>query len=158
MLAPLVFALLLAASASAEDWTPFRAFLGAWTGTRTTSAGQVAVTRDYEAVGSNQHLLVSDRVASNRSPWGLVSLDPVRGGFVLRRFGADGSMSELVLSDVSSDGSTLVFDTAPDDGGATAERITDERHGPSEFVERVEVRAKRTPFTLISETSFHRKR
>jgi len=159
MLAQLVFALMMTAgvSASAEDWKPFHPFVGTWTGTRATSTGKVSVTRYYESVGGNQHLLVSDRMASDPSPWGLVSIDPVRGGFVLRRFGADGSMVELVLSDVSNDGATLVFDTAPDDGGSSVERITLERHGRSEFVERVELRANGAPFALISETQFRRK-
>ena len=37
-------------------------------GRYTTSSGKVPVTRSYEAIAANQHLLVTDRVASEQ-PW-----------------------------------------------------------------------------------------
>jgi len=160
MLAPIVLALTVAAAASgpAEDWKPFYAFMGTWVGTRTGAPGPARVTRDYESIDGNQRLLVSEGRASNRSPWGLVSIDPIRGGFVLRRLGPDGDPSDLILGEVSNGGATLVFETAADAGGPLALRITDERHGWDEFVERVEARSNGAPFTLVSETEFRRKR
>jgi hypothetical protein len=158
VLAPIVIAVTLAAAASgpAEDWAPFYAFMGTWTGTRTGASGVVRVTRDYESIDGRQQLLVSEGPASNRSPWGLVSFDPIRRGFVLRRLGADVGFSELVLSQVSGSGATLVFDTESG-GSSTDMRITDERHGQDEFVERVETRSKGALFTLVSETQFRRR-
>src|SRR5262249_48598289 len=105
---------------------------------------------------NNHRLLVSDRVGSSRTPWGLVSYDPARGAFVLSRFGADGSTADLVLREVSDGGATLVFDAAPGNAG-TVERITQERHGWTDFVERVESSANGSSFTLVSETQFRRK-
>jgi len=158
MLAPILLSLTLAAAASAptEDWKPFYAFVGTWVGTRTGASGQVHVIRDYQTIDGGQRLLVSEGPASNRSPWGLVSIDPIRGGFVLRGLGVDGGSSELVLTSVSDGGATLVFDAVPG-GGQGPVRITDERRGPDEFVERVE-RWGGASSTLVSETQFRRKR
>lgn len=139
------------------DWSPFLPFVGSWSGTRTTSSGKVTVTRDYEPVDNNHRVLVTDRVGSSRTPWGLVSFDSDRGSFVLQRFAGDGSTADLVLKDVADGGATLVFD-AGSDNGANAERITHERHGWNEFVERIESKAGGTSFTLVSETEFHRKK
>ncbi len=160
MLAPIALALTLAAAASGptEDWSPFFAFVGTWTGTRSGGSGPARVTRDYESIDGSRRLLVSEGPPSNRSPWGLVSIDPIRGGFVLTPLGAGGGTSELVLSEVSNGGSKLVFVTEPGGGGASAVRITDERHGPDDFVERLEARSNGGPFTLVSETDFRRKR
>src|SRR5438093_6820307 len=138
MLAKLIVAFLLApgaamaASGSAEDWTPFRAFMGTWNGVRTASNGKVSVTRRYESVAANQHLLATERVSSDESPWGVVSFDAGRGSFVLRRFSADGNVAELVLEAASSDATTMVFATSPANGGPGVERITDERRGWNE--------------------------
>jgi|SRR5262245_6885647 len=141
----------------AEEWKPFDAFIGTWSGTRLTAAGQVTVTRDYEAVGGNELLLVSDRVASDRSTWGLVTAHPDRGGFVLMRFEANGSLAELVLRQASKDATTLVFDGAPGTR-PSVERITLERLGGGAFIERVEVSVNGAPFMVVSQTRFHRKR
>jgi hypothetical protein len=151
----LAFVLAVAAPASAEDWTPFQAFMGTWSGTRTGASGAVRVTRDYESIDGNRRVLVSDGPGSSPAPWALVSIDPIRGGFLLSGLGA-GGFTELVLS--RADGATLMFDTPPGEGGASATRITDELRGPDEFVERIEARTGGAPFTLVSETQFRRKR
>ena len=158
MMRQLVLTLLLTVNlvTTGGDWSPFLPFMGSWSGTRTTSSGKVAVTRDYEPVDNNQRLLVSDRVGSSRTPWGLLSFDSDRGSFVLRRFAGDGSTADLVLKDVTDGGATLVFDAGSDNGG-NVERITHERHGSNEFVERVES-GRGTSFTLVSETQFRRKK
>src|SRR5262249_9659742 len=115
MLTSLMLALALTANITAAggDWSPFFSYIGSWSGTSTTTTGKLNVPRDYEAVDNNHRLLVSDRVGSSRTPWGLVSYDPARGAFVLSRFGADGSTADLVLREVSDGGATLVFDAAP---------------------------------------------
>ena len=157
MFAPLALALALAAAvaAPAEDWTPFHAFMGTWSGTRTGASGVVRVTRDYESIDGSRRVLVSDGPGSSPAPWALVSIDPIRGGFLLSGLGAAG-FSELALS--RADGATLVFDTPAGEGGASVTRITDEFRGPDEFVERIEARTGGAPFTLVSETQFRRKR
>jgi len=157
MFANLFVALFIVVGAASPDaWSPFNPFIGTWSGTRVTSAGKTPVTRDYEAIGGNQQLLVTDRVASERSPWGVVSFDGARNGFVLRRTAPDGSVSDLALTLVTDDGGTLVFEAASD-GAAPARRITDVRHGWNEFVERVET-GSAGAYTLESETTFRRRR
>jgi len=160
MFTNLVIAVLITASgsATADGWAPFRAFMGTWSGTRTTSSGKVPVTRSYEAIAANQHLLVTDRVASERAPWGMVSFDSDRQGFVLRRFDSNGNVVDFVLSSVSDGGDRLVFDAVSNNGAAGVERITHERHGWDEYVERVEAGTNATALTVVSETQFHRKR
>lgn len=144
-------------SSPGEDWTPFRAFVGTWKGARTTSSGTVSITRDYESVVGNQHLLVTDQVASSRAPWGMVSFDDAKHGFVLRRFDVDGSVAELALEDVSQDGARLVFSGPQGHGAPGQQLITHERHGWDEYVERVEVAVAGQPTSLVSETRFRRK-
>ena len=157
MLAAAVTAAVAVPAATAtRDWTPFYPLLGSWSGTREGSDGRVNVSRDYESVAGNQHLHITEK-ASKRQPWGLVSFDDASGAFVLRRFASDGGETVLVLEPVTGDGATLVF-ASPPGVASGAERITLERRGWDEFVERVEVAAQGTDFSLVAETRFRRKR
>jgi hypothetical protein len=145
-------------SAAPAQWTPFLSYMGTWDGKRSGGQGAVSVTRLYESVARNQHLLVTERVASERAPWGLVSYDDLSGNFVLRRFRPDGSVVELVLRQASKESGTLVFAGGPSPEAPGTERITQELHGANEFVERVEVAKEGQPLTVVSETVFRRKR
>jgi len=145
-------------SAAPAQWSTFQSYMGTWNGKRSGAQGPVSVTRQYESVVRNQHLLVTERVASERTPWGLVSYDDVAANFVLRRFRPDGSVAELVLQQASKESGTLVFAGGPSPEVPGAERITQELHGANEFVERVEVAKEGQPLTVVSETVFHRKR
>jgi hypothetical protein len=146
------------AAVPADVWKPLWVLVGTWRGTRTGGEGRATVVRDYESVLRNQHLQVTERVGSERSPWGMISYDAERGRFVLRRFVADGGESELVLDEPTGDSSTLVF-TSPEPGpdGKQA-RLVLEPHGWNELTERVESGSATSGFSTVSETRLRRKR
>jgi hypothetical protein len=147
------------ASAATVDptavWRPMYPFLGTWKGTRAGANGPVTVTRGYASSATNHHLEITETGGGRtQAAWGIVSFDPERQALVLRHLDADGSSSDLAF-DPASTADRLVF--ASPESSATRTRVTYERAGWNNFVERVEVAAGGGPFTVVAETRFVRK-
>jgi hypothetical protein len=85
----------------------------------------------------------------------MVSFDPGRQGLVLRHFAADGSTSDVTFDAAASTADQLVF--ASPESEPTRTRITYQRSGWNNFVERIELAAGGAPFTVVAETRFERK-
>lgn len=161
MLLILVLAIALASGsatadvATPEDWAPMNAFVGEWDGTRVTPTDKVKVSRRYEPAEANHHLQITEKVDGHRSPWGVVRFDAAHRIMVLSRtITGDTPPADLFLTAVSEDRSRLVF-TAERSDGSAAERLTLQRNGWNEFVERYETAAE-GDFKLIYETRFRR--
>jgi len=165
MRAALVLALMtsMASFASAADvvpaeaWRPIYPLLGTWQGTRAGAEGTVKVTRVYASSPTNHHLEITEKAGGRAAPavWGMVSFDPERQGLVLRHFAADGSASDVTFDSAASTADQLVF--ASPESEPTRTRITYQRSGWNNFVERVELSTSGAPFTLVAETRFERK-
>jgi hypothetical protein len=157
----LAIALAFASGASAatvdptEVWRPIHTFIGTWKGVRPGTEGAVKVTRTYASAPTNHHIEITEKGGDRaRAVWGVVSFDPQRQGLVLRHFAPDGSASDVALDPSASTGDQLVFASAGAEGART--RITYERAGWRNFVERIELATGSGPFTLVSETRFVR--
>jgi hypothetical protein len=138
-----------------EGWRPMYPFIGTWQGTRSGPDGQVKVTRVYASASTNHHLEITEKVGGrSRAIVGMVSLDPERG-LVLRVFATDGSASDVVLDPVVSNATQVVFASLESEGPRT--RITYERVGAKNLVERIERSTGGEPFTVVSETRLVRK-
>jgi hypothetical protein len=140
-----------------EAFRPMHPFIGTWKGTRGGAEAPVKVTRVYASAPTNHHLEITES-GGGRSPagvWGMLSFDPQRQGLVLRHFGADGSASDLVFDPAASTDERLVFTSLESE--ATHTRITYERAGWKNFVERIELSTSGGPFAVVSETKFVRK-
>ena len=153
----LTLALLLVSGTAdaALDWRPFYPLLGHWAGTRDAGGARINVSRDYETVAGNQHLLITEK-ASSRAPWGLIAYDDASDSFVLRRFAADGGERVLKLETIAPGGATLIF-VGPAATAGGSERITFERQGWDQFTERVEVASDGANYALESEAHFRRR-
>jgi hypothetical protein len=158
----LVLAALIPSFASAatvdptEAWRPMYSFIGTWKGTRPAAEGTVKVTRVYASAATNHHLEITEKDGGGaKAVWGLVSFDPEHSVLVLRHFSPDGSATDAALDPAASTADQLVFASPQSD--ATRTRITYERSGWNNFVERVELAAGGGAFTVVSETKFERK-
>jgi hypothetical protein len=157
----LAFALALASGAGAatadptEAWKPIHAFIGTWKGVRPAAQGAVKVTRTYASAPTNHHIEITEKGGDrSRAVWGVVSFDPQRQALVLRHFAADGAASDVAHDPAATTGDQLVFASADSEGART--RITYERAGWRNFVERIELASGSGPYTLVSETRFVR--
>lgn len=139
-----------------ETWRPMYPFIGTWQGTRAGAEGQVKVTRVYASASTNHHLEITEKVGgrSRAVVYGMVSLDPQRG-LVLRVFSTDGSASDAALDTAASTATRVVFASLESEGPRT--RITYERTGAKNLVERIERSTGGEPFTVASETRLVRK-
>jgi hypothetical protein len=164
MVSSLVLAVVLtsgdgATSSSPKDWAPLNAYVGAWRASVAVSNSKGPVIREYAPSADNQRLEVVEEVGKKRRPWGAIRFDAARHVLVLTRFRANGvSEADLFLTGVSDDRRTLVFASEASSGAPAVERITLERRGWDEFVERVETAADGTAFVTVSETHFLRQR
>jgi hypothetical protein len=144
--------------ASAHDWAPLVPYVGVWSSARPESRGGAAVLRRYEPTADNRQLQVTEQAGRNRSLWGVIRFDTEARELVLKRSDAAGrSGPDLFLDVQSSDPTTVVFASRPAGGTPAVERITLERDGWNEFVERVEAAADGKTFSVVSETRFQRK-
>jgi len=157
----LVLAIAITASApaaaidAADAWRPMHAFIGTWKGTRTGTDGPVRVTRVYASASTNHHVEITEKGGGSRpAVWGMVSFDPQHQALVLRQFAADGSALDLVLDPSTSTTGPLVFSSSASEAPRT--RITYERAGTRNLVERIEHSTGGESFTVVSETRFVR--
>jgi hypothetical protein len=144
----------VSSAVSPEAWSPMRVFVGAWAGSRSGSEGPHKVVRGYEPVEGNQQLQITERNGKQSGVWGVIRFDPERQAFVLGRSLPNGEESVLVLEPVSSE-TRLVF-VSPE-GSADRTRVSYERAGWNEFVERIEQATPGQDFVLVSEARFKRK-
>jgi len=143
------------AATSAEAWSPFRPFLGTWSGTRVDADRGPRIVREYGSTANNQNIEVRERVEGKSVVWGVLSFDTERAGIVLRPLSIDGIASALVLEPKESTESRLVFTNLESDPIRT--RISYDRTGWDEFTERIERATSGQELTLVSETRFKRK-
>jgi hypothetical protein len=134
-----------------EAWRPIHAFIGTWRGVRADGK----VTRTYASAPTNHHIEITEKANGPQAVWGVVSFDPQKQGLVLRHFGADGTASDVALDPAASTADQLVF--ASPESETTRTRITYERAGWNNFVERIELSTGGGAYTLVSETKFVRK-
>jgi len=134
----------------AEVWTPLRVFVGTWAAKRPDAKGTVKVVRDYKPVLNNQHLQVTEEARGSAQPWGLISYDAGKQGFVLRHFATDGSAQDLAYDSAASTDKELVFASAADAGQKV--RVSYQLVSWNEFVEKVE-----RGDAAATETTFKRK-
>ena len=133
----------------AEVWTPLRVFVGTWAAKRLDANGTVKVVRDYKPVLNNQHLQVTEDARGSAQPWGLISYDAGKQGFVLRHFATDGSAQDLAYDSAASTDKELVFASAPEAGNV---RVSYRLVSWNEFVEKIE-----RGDAAATETTFKRK-
>ena len=165
MRAALVLALAVSVGSSAsaasvdpaEAWRPIRPLIGTWKGTRAGADGPIKLTRVYATAATNHHLEITETGGGRSRPavWGIVSFDPARQVLVLRRFAADGSVSDLALDPLTATTGQLVFESVDPEAART--RITYKRDGTKILIERIERSAGSESFAPVSETRLVRK-
>jgi hypothetical protein len=138
-----------------QVWRPMYSFIGSWKGTRPAAEGTVKVTRVYASAETNHHLQITEKAGGGAAAvWGTVNFDAELGALVLRHLAPDGSTTNAAYDAAASTEDKLVFESPAAD--PTRTRITYERSGWNNFVERVELASGGGAYTVASETKFER--
>jgi hypothetical protein len=150
-------------------WQPLRFFAGAWEGTSKGEPGEGNVEREYHFALQNRFLEVFNKStypAQAKNPkgelhedHGFISYDKQRRKFVLRQFHVEGFVNQYVLTSMSANGRTLVFETENIENIAAGWRARETYRilNENEFIETFELAQPGKEFTVYVETRFKRK-
>ena len=120
----LLFASIAASAAgqqagTADRWSAFEFFIGAWTGEEAATFGDGRGERTYELVLQDRYLLSRNRSVfppqdglpdgDDHEDWTVVSYDNDRDTYVLRQFNSEGFVNTFVLEETSTPPQRLVF-------------------------------------------------
>lgn len=152
-----------------DIWQPLRVLAGQWEGTAKGEPGDGKVEREYRFALRNKFLEVSNKStypAQAKNPKGefhedrgFISYDTQRKKFVLRQFHVEGFVSQYVLTNISSDGKTIVFETESIENIPAGWRARETYRilNENEFVEIFELAQPGKEFAVYTENHFRRK-
>lgn len=167
----LVPGFIFAQTANVQDvWKPVKFFVGKWEGTGKGQPGTSNVEREYKFTLNGRFLQVGHKstyAPQEKNPKGEIhedlgffSYDKARKQFIFRQFHVEGFVNHYVLSSISADGKTLVFDTESIENipagfkGRETYKILNE----NEFTETFEIAEPGKDFEVYSENRFKRKK
>jgi hypothetical protein len=154
----------------ADLWRPVQFLVGDWEGSVTGEPGDGTVKRGYHFALRNKFLEVSNRStypAQPKNPQGevhedrgFISYDKQRRKFVLRQFHVEGFVNQYVLTSISPDRKTLVFETESIENIPAGWRARETYMivNENQFIETFELAQPGKEFAMYSETRFKRKR
>lgn len=153
-----------------DVWEPLKFFVGKWEGSGKGQSGISTVEREYKFTLNNKFLEAGHRstyAPQEKNPKGEVhddlgffSYDKARKQIIFRQFHVESFVIHYVLSSISADGKTLVFDTESIENipvGYKA-RETYKLLNENEFTETFEISAPGKEFEIYSENRFKRKK
>ena len=153
-----------------DVWKPLKFFVGKWEGTGTGKSGVSSVEREYKFTLNNKFLEASHRstyAPQEKNPKGEVhddlgffSYDKARKQFVFRQFHVESFVIHYVLSSISADGKTLVFDSESIENipAGYKSRETYKILNENEFTETFEIAEPGKEYEVYSENRFKRKK
>lgn len=153
-----------------DVWEPLKFFVGKWEGTGKGQAGVSTVEREYKFTLNDKFLQAAHK--STYAPQeknlkgeihedlGFFSYDKARKQFAFRQFHVEGFVNQYVLSSVSADGKTLVFDTESIENipAGYKARETYKILNENEFTEIFEIAGPGRDYEVYSENRFKRKK
>lgn len=157
-------------TAPPDIWKPLRYFVGVWEGTGQGKPGESRIEREYKFALNNKFLQASHKSIyspQEKNPKGEVhddlgffSYDISRKQFLFRQFHVEGFVIHYVLSSVSEDGKTLVFDSESVEniGAGWRARETWKITSDTEFIETFELSGSGKAFETYVENRFKRKK
>jgi hypothetical protein len=163
-------ALVSAQTKKPDNWEPLKFFVGAWEGTGKGQPGVSTVDREYKFTLGDKFLQASHRstyAPQEKNPKGEVhedlgffSYDRVRKQIVFRQFHVESFVIHYVLTSVSADGKTLVFDAESIENipAGYKARETYKILNENEFTETFEIAAAGKEFEVYSENRFKRRK
>lgn len=152
-----------------DVWQPLRFFAGAWQGTVKGRPGEGTVEREYHFALRGAFLEVGNKSiypAQAKNPkgeqhedQGFISYDKQRKKHVLRQFHVEGFVNQYVLTSISADGRTLVFESEAIENIPAGWRARETYRilNENEFSETFELAEPGKEFSVYSETRLKRK-
>lgn len=155
---------------STDVFQPLKFFVGKWSGTGKGQPGQSRTEREYRMVLNDKFIEVKNRSVYEPQPqnpkgevhddWGLISFDKSRKQFVFRQFHVEGFVNQYVLTSISDDGKTLVFNSEALENipSGFKARETLKILGADEFTEVFEIAEPGKGFEVYSENHYRRQK
>jgi len=149
-------------------WSPFKPFIGYWSGTGTGEPGNGKYTRSYQYIFGNTFIEINNKSTyepTTKYPKGevhedkgYISYDKKRKKIVLRQFHKEGFVNQFVLDSVSSDGATLVFITEVIENIPSGWRAkeTYQLSGTNKLVETFELSEPGKEFMIYTKTELNK--
>jgi len=153
-----------------DVWEPLKFFVGKWEGAGKGQSGVSTVEREYKFTLNSKFLEASHKstyAPQEKNPKGEVhddlgffSYDKARKQFIFRQFHVESFVIHYVLSSVSADGKTLVFDTESIENipAGYKARETYKILNENEFTETFEIAGPGKEYEVYSENRFKRKK
>lgn len=157
-------------TAQPDSWRPVRYFIGVWEGAGKGEPGESKVEREYKFTLNDKFIHVSHKSVYPPQPknpkgeihddLGFLSYDKSRKQFLLRQFHVEGFVVQYVLSSISEDGKTLVFNSESIEniGAGWRSRETWKILNDNEFTETFELSGPGKEFETYVENRFKRKK
>lgn len=153
-----------------DVWQPLKFFVGKWAGTGNGQPGQSKTQREYRFALNNKFIEVKNQSVYEPQPknpkgevhddWGMISFDKARKQFVFRQFHVEGFVNHYVLTSITDDGKTLVFNSEALENipSGYKARETFKILGADEFVEIFEIAEPGKEFVVYSENHYNRQK
>ena len=153
-----------------DVWEPLKFFVGKWEGTGKGEPGTSTVEREYKFTLNDKFLQASHKstyAPQEKNPKGEIhddlgffSYDKARKQFIFRQFHVESFVIHYVLSSISADGKTLVFDSESIENipAGYKSRETYKILNENEFTETFEIAEPAKPYEVYSENRFKRKK
>lgn len=154
--------------AQSDYWQPVRALIGTWQGEAQGEAGKGTVRRSYAFALRGAFIEVKNRSTyppqkanakgEIHEDHGFISYDKARKKLVLRQFHVEGFVNQYVLTSVSADGRTVVFETESIENIPSGWRARETYilSGKDELTERFELAEPGKEYALYSESKLRR--
>jgi hypothetical protein len=154
----------------ADTWQPLRFFVGVWEGTGTGKPGESKLEREYKFTLGNNFLQATHRSTYAPQPknpkgevhddLGFFSYDKGRKQFVFRQFHVESFVIHYVLSSISADGKTIIFESESIENipKGYRSRETFKIVNENEFTETFEIADPGKDFVVYSSNHFKRKK
>ncbi len=153
-----------------DKWQPLRFLVGAWEGAAAGQSGNGKVEREYRFALNGTFIEVKNKSsypAQEKNPkgeihedQGFISYDKLRKKFVMRQFHVEGFVNQYILTSISDDGKTLVFETESIENipAGWRGRETYKLTSNDQFTEVFELAAPGKEFSVYSESMLKRKK
>lgn len=145
-------------------------FVGSWEGESKGQMGVGKTDREYKYFLSGTYLEVSNKTVhapqeknpkgSRHEDFGIISYDRARKKFIFRQFHVEGFVNQYVLSFMSPDNKSMVWEAESVENMSNGWRAKETHRivSDDEFVEVFELAPPGKEFLTFSETTFKRKR
>ena len=153
-----------------DVWTPFKFFIGTWTGTGKGKPGISQVERQYQSILGGKYIQINHKSVyapqennpkgETHEDIGFFSYDRGRKQFVLRQFHVEGFVNQFKAETIAEEGKLIVFISESLENIPAGYRAKETYRilNENEFLEIFEIAEPGKEFSVYSENRFKRQK